>query len=171
MKHPTRLLAVIPFVGLAACASSGNSSSTTPETAVSAPPPSDFVSEDFLRVGALEAQELERGECGLFLFSGRPSPRFVFFGEAASGVGKMIINQDEVVFARTKGQGGVVDLHFTEQTYIAPAYGLTVDITFAAEAEGAVDGTRISQGTLKLVRDNGWSMVMPVGGATSCATQ
>ena len=133
MKHTLRLFALAPLLGLAACASSDNSSSTPAEATIAAPPPSDFVSEDFLRVGALEAQELERGECGLFLFSGRPSPRFVFFGEAASGVGKMIINQEEVVFARTKGDGGVVDLHFTEQSYTSPAYGLSVDITFTPE--------------------------------------
>ena len=170
------------FVGLVGtvCALSACVTTETPKpkpettTTVSTPrtTPSDLVTDDFLRIGALPAQELELGECGLFLFSGRPSPRFVFFGEAAGAIGKMVLNGEEVLFARTAGDGDVFELQYANQTFKAPALGLEVFINVTPESESSSEGgTKISSGTLRLVREDGWNMVMPVGGAATCSTK
>mgnify|MGYP000365289561 CR=1 FL=1 len=169
MGYRVLAISLLVAVGVGACASSSSRSETSAVTQPAGALKSEFPAS--FRVGALGAQELKSGECGLFLFSGNPSPRFIFFGEAASRVGKMVLDNKEVTFVRVKGEGGVADLHFTEQSYSSPAHQLTVDISFTPEENIGVYGTRISSGTLKLQRDDGWSMVMSVGGATSCSQQ
>lgn len=133
---------------------------------------SEVVSQEFPRIGKLPPQDLSPGECGLFLFSGRPSPRFVFFGEAAAAKGKMIIDGEETIFLRTEASGEVFELHFSNQKYISPALGLEVFLEVVPEDEEvSQDGRRISSGTLRMKGANGWSMVMPVGGAASCSRE
>ena len=138
----------------------------TTTTASTEPPaqindsPSDLVTEEFFRIGQLPAQTLTEGECGLFLFSGRPSPRFVFYGEAASGRGKMLINDKETLFVRTEGDGEVFQLHFTRQVFREPVDGLEVIINVEPEdaaprSKGPADRLRYSQDELTRRLDYG----------------
>ncbi|MEL6474852.1 MAG: hypothetical protein AAFQ21_12275 [Pseudomonadota bacterium] len=122
--------------------------------------------DEGLAVGKLPAQRLQPGQCGLFLFTPNPSPRFIFFAEAAGGVARMTINGREVTLARTSVDGSIVDQHYTEQSYRS-AEDLSVAVTITP-GDPADQGTRIPQGSVSVDRDDGWSIVLPVSGATSC---
>lgn len=122
---------------------------------------------DYLEVGELPGQSLAAGECGLFLFAAQPTARFVFFSNANKGIGRMKINGETITMIRTETGGGIIDQSFTEQSFSAPAKSLTVNLSI--EPGKATDGgTRIRKAALRLLTANGWSMVMPVAGATSC---
>jgi len=123
---------------------------------------------DMIDIGALPAQELAPGECGLFLFAAKPTKRFVFFATASAGTGVMKLNGEMVTLVRTGGEGPVIDQHFTEQTYSAPAYGLELAVSIELTST-ALAGSRVDGGALRLTREDGWSMVVPVAGATTCA--
>jgi hypothetical protein len=119
-------------------------------------------------VGKLPARSLDNGDCGLFLFAPHPNPRFVFFANASRASGEMMIDGEMVTLARTEISGMVFDQQFAEQTFIAPALDLTVKLSIEP-GRATQGGTEIASGALRLRRESGWSMVMPVGGATSCA--
>lgn len=152
---------------LAACASSSNRGPSTTEVARANAV--EIQDGDFIDIGALPTQELPPGECGLFLFAAKPTKRFVFFATASGATGEMRLNGDLVTFVRTNGDGQVIDQHFTEQTYASPALGLDVTVSIDLTST-ALGGTRIQGGSLRLTRQDGWSMVVPVGGATTCGT-
>ena len=160
---------ILAFVSGCVTTTGASSTASTQTPAPISDPPSDLVTDEFFRIGQLPAQTLTEGECGLFLFSGRPSPRFVFYGEAASGRGKMLINDKETLFVRTEGDGEVFQLHFTRQVFREPVDGLEVIINVEPE-DAAPDqkGQRIASGTLKMSSQDGWTLVMPVGGAATC---
>lgn len=122
---------------------------------------------DVIDIGALPGQRLEPGACGLFLFAAKPTKRFVFFANASTATGKIKLNGEVVTVARTEGDGQIIDQHFSEQTFVAPAYGVTI-ATSVDIVSTAFGGTRIEGGSLRLTREDGWSMVVPVGGATTC---
>ncbi|MFC7290362.1 hypothetical protein [Hirschia litorea] len=118
-------------------------------------------------LGELNAQKLELGDCGLFLFASRPEPRFVFFGEAGKGTAKIVLNGSETTLIRSDVSGDVLDLHYTEQVYTAPIEGVELRVTIN-EAESVEGGSQISKASIRMSSPEGWKMVIPVGGATSC---
>lgn len=118
-------------------------------------------------IGRLPAQKLKEGECGLFLFRGKPTPDFIFFAEASSGMAIMLLNGEEVVFDRMTSEGEVFDMHSTEQTYAEQAGSLSLLVS-VTPGEQTIGGHEIAKGTIHLSREGGWKMVIPVGGATTC---
>lgn len=163
-------IAVLPLL-LGACAmipSDGTRSAGEQARAMERANAVEIAEGDMIDIGALPAQELAPGECGLFLFAAKPTKRFVFFATASAGTGLMKLNGEPVTLVRTSGKGTVIDQHFTEQTYSAPAYGLELAVSIDL-ASTALAGTRVEGGSLRLIREDGWSMVLPVAGATTCA--
>lgn len=150
---------------LSACAATpegGTSRAGIAEDPARAPEPGEGFD-----IGALPPQRLEPGECGLFLFAPRPTPRFVFFSNATTGYARMLLDGEEVVLSRSAAEGEVFDQNFADTSYVAPAIGLhlRVRVRPGAPAEG---GTEIDAGSLNLRRKGGWSVVIPVAGASTC---
>ena len=167
----TRLLAMALPLLLGACAMfSGTETSRSGRDTASVERANAVEIEmgDFIDIGALPAQQLQPGECGLFLFAAKPTRRFVFFATASGKTGLMKLNGEMVTLVRTAGEGPVIDQHFTEQVYAAPAYGLTLTISIDLTST-ALAGTRVDGGSMRLERQDGWKMVVPVGGATTCS--
>ena len=167
MKHPWKQasLVIVGLVVICACASGPD---PTPENVASPVPASEgeAASLDF-DIGPLPPQTLKPGECGLFLFAPRPTPRFVFFSNATTGYAKMVIDGEPVTLSRSAAAGEVFDQNFSDTSYIAPAFGLELQVRIrpGSEAEG---GTEVESGSLNLARDGGWSVVIPVAGASTC---
>ncbi|ACT59153.1 hypothetical protein [Hirschia baltica] len=126
--------------------------------------------DEFYELGELPRQTLDIGDCGLFLFASRPEPRFVFFAEAAKGTAKVILNGEETILIRTKTEGDVVDLHYTEQVFQSPLNNVEMKVTIN-EASPSEGGSQITKASIRLNSTDGWKMVIPVGGATSCEGQ
>jgi len=118
-------------------------------------------------LGQLPGQVLRAGECGLFLFAANPKPRFVFFAEATTGVGKIVLDGKEEMLVRSATGGDIVDLHYTEQTFrfVDKNVELAVTLNTAIPTTG---GHQIEQAALRMTSPVGWKVVIPVGGATSC---
>ena len=170
MKHPWKQAGLVT-VGLAVFSACAGNPDPAPENVASPGPASTgevVASEDF-NIGALPPQTLEPGECGLFLFAPRPTPRFVFFSNATTGYARMVIDDEPVTLSRSAASGEVFDQSFADTSYIAPAFGLELQVRVrpGADAEG---GTEIDSGSLNLAREGGWSVVIPVAGASTCQT-
>ncbi len=123
--------------------------------------------EGFYELGDLERQQLDAGDCGLFLFAARPEPRFVFFSEAGKGTAKVVLNGKPTVFARSSTEGDVLDLHYTEQVFHSPVENVELKVTIN-EAVPGDGGSQITKASIRISDSAGWKMVIPVGGATSC---
>lgn len=125
---------------------------------------------DGFEIGQLPAQELRPGECGLFLFVARPTPRFVFFSNAAKATALMKLDGELVRLARSETAGEVFDQQYSEQVFIAPAQGIEAKLSIR-RGRKSTGGSRIDGGSIRLSRENGWNMVLPVAGATACETR
>ncbi len=165
-----RLLAAGSALALiAACASDPASTpkrTSEPATQVSEPEVNETFPEGF-DLGTLPAQALKPGECGLFLFAARPTPRFVFFTNSTDSTAIMRLNGEMVTLARTDVGGEVFDQQYSEQAFVAPAYDVSLNLTLRP-GDPTNGGTQIDGGAIRLARSNGWSMVVPVAGATAC---
>lgn len=168
MKHPWKQAGLV-FGGLllvTACAGGPDPAPAQDAPDAVAVSDGDAAGLDF-DIGALPPQTLEPGECGLFLFAPRPTPRFVFFSNATTGYARMVVEGEQVTLSRSAAAGEVFDQSFSDTSYIAPAFGLELRVRVrpGSEVEG---GTEIDSGSLNLARDGGWSVVIPVAGASTC---
>ncbi len=118
-------------------------------------------------LSALETQTLEIGECGLFLFTERPSPRFVFFGSATRGVGKIRHYGQAVALELVDGEGDIFDQTYAVQKLRSLDGKLLIDLSIDSVEPGE-GGSRVSSGSLRLTDSEGWVTVTPVAGATAC---
>ncbi len=165
-KNSLILSCLVVVIGVSGCVSAEKpSQSPEPPTSVVVPNDTGLPYE----LGELPAQTLQTGDCGLFLFASRPEPRFVFFGEAGSGTAKVRLNNADTLLVRTEVAGDVLDLHYTEQVYKEPIEGMELKITIN-EAEPVEGGSQITRASIRMSSPEGWKMVIPVGGATSCRT-
>jgi hypothetical protein len=175
MSRPGAMIgALLMIASVSACASTDTRQPQVPvatgaaDTAGAATAGESF--PEGFEIGQLPAQKLEPGECGLFLFMARPTPRFVFFANAAKGSALMNLDGDFVTLARTETSGEVFDQQYSQQSFVAPAQGLAASLSVLRGRETR-GGSQIDGGSLRLSRDNGWNMVVPVSGATACVNR
>jgi hypothetical protein len=151
MRSALGLLAIV----LTACGSVSREQRVT----ASVPP----AAQGQARLEALPAQKLAAGQCGLFLFSRAPEPRFIFFA-----------NTEASALVKVDGR----ELHFVQQSETVQPSQERI-LRFTDEAHGskivlalsvAETGTEseISSGSLRFMQADGWESVVPVGGAITC---
>lgn len=114
----------------------------------------------------LGPQELQPGECGLFLWSQTDVSKFIFFSRALSGTA--LFAQDEAPMALTQsGAGGNIFGQFnTEMRYIADD-GRQLELTLEPgdELQG---GQRVERGLINLTDGEGWQTKLPALGVRAC---
>ncbi|MEO0817238.1 MAG: hypothetical protein AAFX86_07995 [Pseudomonadota bacterium] len=148
---------VFPFLLLAGCAtttSSGGQSSPTTATAASTQT-------------ELPPQQLELGECGLFLWSLSGDPTFVFFSKATEGSAKMFIGSNVEALSQTGAGGDIFGQFMTEMEWISAGTGHRIDLQIVP-GENMIEGQRVSNGRIKLTDAEGWETIIPVRGARAC---
>lgn len=148
------LLSCMATLALSACAN-------TP----SKPGPAVKIGEPIL--GALPAQKLERGSCGLFLWSRTAQPELVFFSDIASNDAQIVLNDKSLRLPRTGRGGDALYGQYDTQIYADGAVKLELSIGVDGNG-GIVNGARVPTGTLRLVTDEGWTTVTPVAGMIAC---
>ncbi|MEM0986511.1 MAG: hypothetical protein AAGJ32_09710 [Pseudomonadota bacterium] len=139
----------------------------TPEAAAPAPTIDD---PDGFELSALEARSLADGECGVFLFTPNPSPRFVFFSNDSRGFAEMTINGAPATFQRISTGGTPFAQSFSEQVFRDGVRGIEVALSLQP-GDPMSGGHEIAGGAMRLTKIDGWSMVIPVSGAAACQTQ
>lgn len=143
-------------------------SAKTPGRTSTSAPVSPDATDDFV-LSALPTQTLNVGECGLFLFTEKPSPRFVYFGRSAQRQGLIRHYGKDVTLELVEGGGEIVDQTYSKQTLVTRSGDLKVDISINAFEPGQ-EGSRVTSGSLRLTDPEGWVTVTPVAGATACRT-
>lgn len=125
--------------------------------------------ESAIAIGDLPAQTLKPGQCGLFLFTPFPSPRFVFFSESATNSGKIILNGQERKLELASTKGALMDQHYTDTVY--KTVGQTTISVEIDEFERTEIGVRIETGLINIKDSEGWNLTVPVSGRTACYNQ
>lgn len=121
---------------------------------------------DTLTVGALPSQELNAGQCGVFLWSRRAEPEFVFFSRLEGGTALMNINGALVAFQRTESvTGGEGE---TTQVFRSPG-GVSINLSMQT-GEQMQGGVRVPAASIRLTKKDGWDLVIPAAGLTACET-
>jgi len=131
-------------------------------------PPNTASSGDLeSRIGALPAQRLHGGECGIFLWTRTPDRRLLFFSRGQDRVSRMMIDGREQEIPRIAFGGENMMGQNTRQTY--EWRDIKVDIALDFERRPGLDrGAVVPQGTLRVSNREGWDYVMPVGGLLAC---
>ncbi len=137
-------------------------------TAPGSPPPSTLQSApaDDRTVGTLAPRKLAAGECGMFLWARSAERNLVFFN-TRGGDGQMVLSGREARLARVSADGAEVLGQFENQTFRYDTLSIELQIKFE-KRPGLARGAVIPQGALRLKRDDGWELILPVGGLVGC---
>ncbi|MCI4644844.1 MAG: hypothetical protein MRY64_08690 [Hyphomonadaceae bacterium] len=164
-------LALAGCLGLAGCVT--QEADTPPARSISSQPqtlpPAPSILLDETEIGVLPARELAAGECGLFLFTPRPTPRFVFYANAARSVAEMQVDGAPTSLSLVANTGTSIGQFYSESMYSSVQLGLTAEVTIK-DAHPTEGGMEIGAGSIRLVNAEGWNVVIPVAGATACGT-
>ena len=156
MKLLGSVISLSAAVLLSACGttSSGASETTAQSVAASAP-----------RTG-LPAQTLSAGECGLFLWTRREQPQFVFFSKAGTESALFWADNGAQTLSRTGVGGEIFGQQLTEQNF-ALSDGRSIELRMTP-GEQLVGGQRVPEATLTVIDGEGWRTLVPVAGVTVC---
>lgn len=110
----------------------------------------------------LAPQTLVSGECGLFVWTADSARRFILFSQSQTNSARYFDGRADVSIAIHEKTGRVSDGQFPQQSY-SNAMALSL------RAPDPIDnGTRYRGGTLTAKDDDGWDMVQPVVGLSTC---
>ena len=114
----------------------------------------------------LGPQQLDAGECGLFLWSKTDLSKFIFFSQALSGTALFAQDTRPMALEQT-GAGGSIFGQFNTLMRYAARDGRTVELSLVPgdELEG---GQRLESGLLTLTDSEGWVTKLPILGVRAC---
>lgn len=149
------------FVSLIGCA--GNPGGDNRQTMPLLQPASDGP----LPAEGLPSQQLDPGECGLFLWTMNDPRRFTFFSEARSGRALILHDGKTLELVQTDADGDLFGAFFTETSYLTPD-GLWSTQLSLTPGDMLEDGQRIRSGRLVTRGVDGWETILPVTGVRAC---
>lgn len=118
-------------------------------------------------LGALPPQPLERGKCGLFLWSRDGRQDFVLVAYDNPARARVKLDGALRDFPRVSLDGESAGGHFEHQRYADDR--ATLDLTLRFDGARPVpDGAIIEEGVLRIIRPDGWESVHAVGGIAAC---
>ena len=156
MKSWVGAVALAGLVLLPACTSSGASTEQVTETRTPSASGRD-----------LPAQSLNKGECGLFLWSVSGDPAFIFFSQAGSQEARAMIAGAEHPLDFVGANGDVFGQFQVDQRWASPETGHMVDLS-VQPGENVVAGQTVTSGRMKLTDSAGWETIIPVAGMVGC---
>lgn len=159
---PLVLTSSILMLGLAACQSSPPSGTDqTRERLMAMQPAINSVPSS-----GLGPQELEEGECGLFLWSQTDVSKFIFFSKALTGQAVFAQDDSPVRMTQTSAGGDIFGQFNTRMEYITTD-NRAVELTLEP-GEMLEGGQRLERGLLSLADREGWLTKLPVLGVRAC---
>lgn len=161
---PLRLLcAVLSAVAAGSCASTpDNPGAQTPVPAVT-----KNLVHNVAPVKELGPQTLQPGKCGMFLWTAASPRRFIFFTEAESQQGLILIGDQPARIWQTEASGGIFGEFNTTTKFLTIEGGTSVEVTIEP-GELLEDGQRVNSGRIVLTDNEGWQTILPVLGARAC---
>jgi len=140
-----------------------------PSAPGTASPPPGASGDDLLlaRIGGLDRQKLEDGECGLFLWAALPARRLVFFQKNREIGAEMHLDGSVQTLVRQRAEGEQIYGLFPDQSFTTS--DLTISLSLAADGlDPVTKGTMIRQASLRIDDSSGWTITMPVAGLIAC---
>ena len=164
------ILFLLVSIGLAACSGQGQHPSSQESLVLdsSRNDRNDVSSADlWSRIGALPAQRVPPGSCGLFLWANMPDRALVFYSDNATSTGAIQLDGQQIILPRSEAMGETRLGQFLRQTFENDQ--LLVAVSFHAEVrEGLSKGAIVREGTLRIEEKSGWEIVAPVAGLIGC---
>ncbi|MEL6860049.1 MAG: hypothetical protein AAFO74_16815 [Pseudomonadota bacterium] len=114
----------------------------------------------------LVPQNLDPGECGLFLWSQTDTSKFIFFSRALSGEAVFAQGEEPMILAQATAGGEIFGQFTTRMGYLSPD-GRSIDLSFEPD-EVLQDGQRLRNGLLTITDPEGWLTKLPVLGVRAC---
>ncbi len=118
------------------------------------------------RLGALGAQQVNAGECGLFLWAKRDDTPLVLF-QRSSGAAFMRIDGTEQPLSRTGFDDQIAMQFHRMQQFTVADMVVRMSIT-PEETRTLQQGLKIPSGSIAISTEDGWSASIPVAGAIGC---
>lgn len=115
----------------------------------------------------LEPQDMNPGECGLFLWSRDDRQDLVFAAFDTPGIARVRTDGRTWSIPRRSFGGESSNGHFERQSYSNNDMTVVADLSFDA-ARPMSDGVVVKDGTLRITSSRGWETVIPVGGMAAC---
>lgn len=160
LSFSTLLSSTCAILMLSACASSSDPKSTNSAKALSTIP------NVTAPTSGLKAQQLQPGECGLFLWTKGLPNTLIFYSKAGTNTALLKSNDAEQPITLIDASGDIFGQFMTQQTYQAPNQ-VTVSLNFSA-GKAMEDGQRISNGHLTRISAEGWETIIPIVGVRAC---
>lgn len=147
---------------LMACATSGVPVPEAPATSAAA------LASTGVRASkqGLDAQSLNVGECGVFLWTRRQQPNFVFFSKAASGEAQYWHEGKTLNLKQTGLGGDIFGQQMTEQNFTSED-GTRVELRLTP-GEELIGGQRIPEASITLIKPDDWKELTPLAGVSVC---
>lgn len=156
-----RLFVVAAAVGLSACAGTNGGGASAGDSAT------DIAAQGQAspRKG-LDPVALNEGDCGLFLWTRREQPQFVFFSRAGEETARFWFEDSSLELSRTALGGDVFGQQLTEQDFVT-ADGRSIELRMTP-GDQLIGGQRIPEASLTLVDAEGWKTLIPLAGVSAC---
>ncbi len=160
MKHRLLICLGVLLV-VSGCQSSSGGSTGASESPLLLQPAMNSVPNS-----GLVPQNLEPGDCGLFLWSQTDITKFIFFSRALSGQAVFAQGEEPVVLTQSTAGGEIFGQFTTRMGYVT-ADGRSIDLSYEA-SDLLQDGQRIRNGLLSITDREGWLTKLPVLGVRAC---
>ena len=118
------------------------------------------------RLGSLAAQQVNAGECGLFLWAKRDDTPLVLF-QRSNGEAFMVVDGTQTPLMRTAIEDQIALQFHKMQEFTALDMAIRVSIT-PEDTRTLQQGLRVPSGSIAISTESGWSASIPVAGAIGC---
>lgn len=160
------LALVLLTILMAACSSAGGDRAVS-ERAVAGLQTGGPSTATDVRADALPAQDLQPGDCGIFLFERRPPNAFVLF-ESEADRSVQILHEGRLYVLRVPPQRGVfLEGETFRRVYLDERNNITFTLNGEVGAETG-SGPRLQDVILSVRTLDGGRVVRPLGGVRSC---
>ncbi len=151
------------LVGLSGC----SNRMAEPSGTMAAPGARQVAEAGFARSEkGLSPQTLSAGECGLFLWTRREEPSFIFFSKGGTETAKFWYEGGEKPLMRTGVGGDIFGQQLTSQVFQLPD-GRSVELSMEP-GELLVGGQRVPEASFRIIDAEGWATMLPAAGVTVC---
>lgn len=115
---------------------------------------------------SLPAQDLEPGECGLFLWTAQEPHRLIFFRKADSASADGILSSKRTTLSVVAERGTIFGQFLTDVDYRSDD-GQSVIVSLVP-GEQVEDGQRTKSAEIRVRTSDGWETIIPASGLTAC---
>ena len=120
-----------------------------------------------LPLSELPAQNLQKGQCAMFLWARTTPPRRVFMALHDPAMARIVVGTRTLDLPRTGWSGEASFGHYPEQRFAGPGFDLRVSVQMDARP-GLSGGAVVPSGLVEYRDNTGAETLIPVAGMVAC---